>query len=205
MTGTPAFTMLTPGIRAAYQTGVNSHDRHASVATVAKLAIDEGPGHCHAGTALFQTDADSFLAHPELSDEVFGPATLLITHKSREQLLEMARTMEGQLTATIHGTEEDLREYADLLAIVETRVGRMVFNGFPTGVEVCHAMVHGGPYPATSDGRSTSVGTRAVFRFTRQVCYQNFPEAALPDELKDANPLGICRLVDGTLTRDNVK
>lgn len=201
MTGTPAFTMLTPGIRSAYQSGVTSHDQHAAVATVAKLDIDQGPGHCHAGTALFQTDADSFLAHPELSDEVFGPATLLITHQSREQLLEMARTMEGQLTATIHGTEEDLREYADLLAIVETRVGRMVFNGFPTGVEVCHAMVHGGPYPATSDGRSTSVGTRAVFRFTRQVCYQNFPDAALPDELKDANPLGIWRLVDGQMAK----
>jgi NADP-dependent aldehyde dehydrogenase len=95
-----------------------------------------------------------------------------------------------------------LREFSDLLAILETKVGRLVFNSFPTGVEVCHAMVHGGPYPATSDGRSTSVGTRAIFRFTRQVCYQSFPDAALPDELKNGNPLGIWRMMDGQFTRE---
>ena len=111
------------------------------------------------------------------------------------------RTLEGQLTGTIHGTEEDLRENRELLAILETKVGRLVFNGFPTGVEVCHAMVHGGPYPATSDGRSTSVGTRAIFRFTRQVCFQSFPNVALPDELKEENPVGIWRMVDGQLAR----
>ena len=88
-----------------------------------------------------------------------------------------------------------------MLAILETKVGRLVFNGFPTGVEVCHAMTHGGPYPATADGRSTSVGTRAIERFARPVCYQNFPDAALPDELKETNPLGLWRLVDGKLGR----
>src|SRR5205814_2583659 len=105
------------------------------------------------------------------------------------------------LTATIHGTEQHLHEFADLIAILENKVGRLVFNGFPTGVEVTHAMVHGGPYPSTSDGRSTSVGSQAIFRFTRLVCYQGFPESALPPELIDANPLGIWRMVDGKMTR----
>jgi NADP-dependent aldehyde dehydrogenase len=118
--------------------------------------------------------------------------------------LAIARSLEGHLTATIHGTEEDLHNFSDLIAILETKVGRLIVNGYPTGVEVTHAMVHGGPYPSTSDGRSTSVGSQAIFRFTRLVCYQNFPNAALPDELKDANPLGICRMIDGNLRRDPV-
>ena len=95
----------------------------------------------------------------------------------------------------------DIRDAGELIAVLETKVGRIVFNGFPTGVEVCHAMVHGGPYPATSDGRSTSVGTRAIFRFTRQLCYQGCPDAVLPDELKDSNPLGIWRMIDGEWKR----
>ena len=130
------------------------------------------------------------------------PTTLLVRHSSRDQILEIARSLEGHLTATIHGTEQDLHEFADLIAILESRVGRLVFNGFPTGVEVTHAMVHGGPYPSTSDGRSTSVGSQAIFRFTRLVCYQGFPDSALPDELKDRNPLGIWRMVDGQMSRD---
>jgi len=117
--------------------------------------------------------------------------------------LKIARQLEGHLTATIHGNAQDLRDFADLIAILETKVGRLIFNGFPTGVEVTHAMVHGGPYPATSDGRSTSVGSQAIFRFARPVCYQGFPDQALPEELKDKNPLGIWRMVDGQMTRDS--
>jgi hypothetical protein len=141
------------------------------------------------GGALFETDARSFLADENLAAEIFGPATLLVRHSNREEVLEAARNLDGHLTATIHGTEQDLEEFSDLIAILERKVGRLVFNGFPTGVEVSHAMVHGGPYPATSDGRSTSVGSQAIFRFCRPVCYQGFPQAALPDALKDANPL----------------
>jgi alpha-ketoglutaric semialdehyde dehydrogenase len=140
----------------------------------------------------------------DLESEIFGPTTLLVGHSSREQVLAIARSLEGHLTATIHGTEEDLRDYTDLVAILETKVGRLIFNGYPTGVEVTHAMVHGGPYPSTSDGRSTSVGTQAIFRFTRLVCYQSFPDPALPAELKDGNPLGIFRMLDGQMTRDPV-
>ena len=138
---------------------------------------------------------------PSLDEEVFGPTTLLVQHSSREEVLDIARALEGHLTATIHGTAADLREFADLVAILEDKVGRLIFNGFPTGVEVSHAMVHGGPYPSTSDGRSTSVGSQAILRFARPVCYQDFPDNSLPEELKDANPLGIWRMVDGEMTR----
>jgi alpha-ketoglutaric semialdehyde dehydrogenase len=130
-------------------------------------------------------------------DEVFGPSTLVVHCETRGQMLAAAEQLEGQLTATIHGTPEDLMANRELIALLETKAGRLLFNGFPTGVEVCHAMTHGGPYPATADGRSTSVGTRAIERFVRPICYQNFPDAALPEELRDANPLGLWRLVDG--------
>jgi 2,5-dioxopentanoate dehydrogenase len=105
--------------------------------------------------------------------------------------------MDGNLTATILGTADDLCEFSDLSSLLETKVGRLIFNGSPTGVEVCEAMVHGGPYPATSDGRSTSVGGRAIFRFTCPVCFQNFPDIALPPELQESNPMGIWRMEDG--------
>ena len=154
------------------------------------------------GAALFEADAESFLQNPELAAEVFGPATLIVRHSTRAQVLEIARNLDGHLTATIHGTEADLQEFSDLIAILRNKVGRLVFNGFPTGVEVSHAMVHGGPYPATSDGRSTSVGSEAIFRFSRPVCYQGFPESTLPDELRDGNHLGIWRMVDGEMTRN---
>jgi NADP-dependent aldehyde dehydrogenase len=152
---------------------------------------------CSAGAAVFETDVRSWLDDPGLQDEIFGPATLLVGARSRDELLEIARSLDGNLTATILGTEDDLLEFSELIAVLEQKVGRVLFNGFPTGVEVCEAMVHGGPYPATSDGRSTSVGGRAILRFTRPVCYQDFPNGALPAELQEGNPLGIGRLEDG--------
>ena len=147
--------------------------------------------------SVFETSTVEFLNTPDLNDEIFGPTTLLIRSSKHEELLDIARSLEGQLTASVHGSEDDLNEYADLIAILETKVGRLIFNGFSTGVEVCPAMVHGGPYPATSDSRSTAVGSRAIDRFARLVCYQNFPDSALPDELKEANPLRLRRMVDG--------
>jgi NADP-dependent aldehyde dehydrogenase len=132
-----------------------------------------------------------------LEEEVFGPSTLAITASSKDELFQAAKQLGGHLTATILGTEEDLHEYAELVSVLEQKVGRVLLNGYPTGVEVCHAMVHGGPYPATTDSRTTSVGTLAIHRFTRPVCYQNFPQGLLPAELKDDNPLGIWRLVNG--------
>lgn len=201
MSKSDSFTMLTPGISSSYQAGVSSREKHPRLKPLVEHAVQQQPIACRSDSALFQTDAHSFLADPDLGAEVFGPCTTLVTYTDHAELIDVARTMEGQLTATIHGTEEDLKQESDLIRILETKAGRVLFNGYPTGVEVCHAMVHGGPYPATSDGRSTSVGTRAITRFARLVCYQNFPDAAVPDELKEGNPLGILRMIDGGITR----
>ena len=178
-----------------------SRQAHAQVSTVAQ-ASSNGAGKNYAAPVLMEIDAEDLLGKPELATEVFGPSALVIRYDSREQLIALAGGIEGQLTATLHGTDADLAAFADLIAILERKAGRLIVNGFPTGVEVCHAMVHGGPYPATSDSRATSVGTYSIYRFVRPVCYQDFPQASLPEELKDANPLGIMRLVDGQLTRD---
>ena len=143
------------------------------------------------------TDAANFQKHPELAEEVFGPFALFISAAIMAELENIARGLEGQLTATIHGTTEDLERAATLLKILERKAGRLIINGFPTGVEVSPAMNHGGPYPATTDVRYTSVGTAALLRFVRPVCYQNFPPTLLPDALKDENPLGLRRMIDG--------
>jgi 2,5-dioxopentanoate dehydrogenase len=187
MARTPDQTMLTPAILTNYRNGVSERMSHAAVQTIG-------------ASALFKTTAADLLAHPELAEELFGPSTLVVVYK--DELVDLITALEGQLTVTIHGTEDDLNANQDLVRLLETKAGRLVFNGFPTGVEVGHAMVHGGPFPATSDGRTTSVGTRAIFRFTRQVCFQDFPNSALPAELKEENPLGIWRMVDGKIKHD---
>jgi len=193
--------MLTEGISKSYRSGIASRQAHSHVNTVAQAASNEA-GNTYAAPVLMQIDAKELLSNPELATEVFGPSALVIHYNSREQLMELAGAIEGQLTATLHGSEADLAAFADLIAILERKAGRLIVNGFPTGVEVCHAMVHGGPYPATSDSRATSVGTYSIYRFVRPVCYQDFPLASLPDELKNGNPLRIMRLIDGQLTRD---
>jgi alpha-ketoglutaric semialdehyde dehydrogenase len=195
--------MLTEGISKSYHSGIADRQAHSRVNTVAQ-ATSDGAGKNYAAPVLMQIDAKDLLAKPALSTEVFGPSALVIRYDSCEQLMELAGAIEGQLTATLHGSDSDLDAFADLIAILERKAGRLIVNGFPTGVEVCHAMVHGGPYPATSDSRATSVGTYSIYRFVRPVCYQDFPQAALPEELKDANPLGIMRLIDGQLTREAV-
>jgi 2,5-dioxopentanoate dehydrogenase len=197
---TKPHALLTRGILSSYSAAISDRKKIDSVRVLSQSARSGDAAGFVPNVQLFETDADSFLVQ-DLDDEIFGPTTLLVRHSSREQLLSIARSLEGHLTTTIHGTEQDLRDFADLIAILETKVGRLVFNGFPTGVEVTHAMVHGGPYPSTSDGRSTSVGTAAIFRFARPVCYQGFPDAALPDELKEANPLGIWRMVNGEMRK----
>jgi 2,5-dioxopentanoate dehydrogenase len=195
--------MLTEGISKSYRSGIAGRQAQGCVETVAQVSSGSA-GINYAAPVLMQIDAKDLLANPELSTEVFGPSALVIRYDSREQLMELACAVEGQLTATLHATDADLAAFADLIAILERKAGRLIVNGFPTGVEVCHAMVHGGPYPATSDSRATSVGTYSIYRFVRPVCYQDFPQAALPEELKDANPLGIMRLIDGQLTREEV-
>ena len=199
VTGSSHFHLLTSAIHSSYDAAIAKRKADSSVKLLAEKPPSGAAGFC-ADPMVFETDANSFIGS-DLDDEIFGPTTLLVRHSSREQVLAIARSLEGHLTATVHGTEQDLRDFADLIAILETKVGRLIFNGFPTGVEVTHAMVHGGPYPSTSDGRSTSVGTQAIFRFTRLVCYQGFPESALPEELKETNPLGIWRMIDGSFKK----
>jgi len=201
VTHSAPFHLLTSVIRNSYGTGIRARRTKPGVKVIAEA---EPGGELGVGAALFETDAEAFLRDSDLASEIFGPSTLVVRHSERDQVLRIARELEGHLTATIHGTEQDLRDWSGLIAILEEKVGRLIFNGFPTGVEVCHAMVHGGPFPATSDGRSTSVGTQAIYRFSRPVCYQSFPDSALPEELKDSNPLGIWRLVDGEMTNESI-
>ena len=201
VTSSTPFHVLTSAIHSSYGAAIAGRKTDATVTLVAEAPqLPSGAGFA-VSSALFETDAASFLGS-DLDAEIFGPTTLLVQHSSREEVLGIAHSLEGHLTASIYGTEQDLRDFTDLIAILENRVGRLVFNEFPTGVEVCDAMVHGGPYPSTSDGRFTSVGTRAIFRFARPVCYQGFPDEALPEELRDANPLGIWRMVDGKMTQE---
>ncbi len=191
--GVAPAAMLNTHILKSYATVVGARMADTRVRSV---AIADAVSN-RASAALFEADAETFLKTPELSEEMFGPASILVRYSGIEQALELARTMEGNLTATIHHAPGDEADCARLISALETRVGRIVFNGYPTGVEVCQAMVHGGPYPSTSDGRSTSVGGRAIDRFVRAVCYQDAPSAVLPEELRDGNPAGITRLVNG--------
>jgi NADP-dependent aldehyde dehydrogenase len=196
-------TMLSEKIAQGYQQQVSKFDTASGVKVVGKSKTSPSPNS--SSGRVFQTDAATFLQNPELSEEVFGPSTLHVNAASKEELMRLAVNLEGHLTATLQATEADLREYADLVEILERKVGRLIINGYPTGVEVCHSMVHGGPFPATTDSRTTSVGTGAILRFSRPVCYQGFPQFLLPEELKDHNPLGIWQTVNGERTKEGLK
>ena len=189
-----AATMLTPGISNAYRSGVQRIASHPAVETVARGQ----PGGANAGQpAFFSTSASSFLQDHALAEEVFGAASVLVRAPDVETMRGIVERLEGQLTITLQMDDDDLEFARALLPVLERKAGRILVNGFPTGVEVAHAMVHGGPFPATSDGRSTSVGTLAIHRFLRPVSYQAFPPGLLPESLRDANKLRIPRRMDG--------
>lgn len=198
LAGLEAHTMLTPGICDAYRTGVERLASHPRVREIAR-----GPeGGSHAcRPALFVTTADDFLGDPALQEEVFGASSLIIECQGAEEMNRVASHLEGQLTATLQMDEGDADTARRLLPMLERRAGRVMANGWPTGVEVCDAMVHGGPWPATSDARTTSVGTRAIERFLRPVCYQDIPDSLLPEAVREGNPLSLSRLVDGKRER----
>ena len=147
------------------------------------------------------TSAQVFLKNPHLQEEVFGPFTLLVTYKNGDELMQLVKALHGQLTATVFGETHELGHQRNLIHELNQIAGRLIINGVPTGVEVCHAMQHGGPYPASTDGRFTSVGTEAVRRFVRPVAYQDFPVELLPEALQNGNPLGIWRKVDGVFEK----
>ncbi len=188
-------TMLTPGIHASFEKGVEALAKHDAVTTVARGKVGEGVNQ--AVGALFRTDADAFLADRALGHEVFGSSSIVVACRDLDELKKVIASLEGQLTATLQIDAEDEAETKSLIPVLADRVGRILVNGWPTGVEVAPAMVHGGPFPATSDGRTTSVGTAAIYRFLRPVSLQNMPASLLPDALADANPWGIARRIDG--------
>ena len=196
-------TMLYPGILRGYDDAAG-HAAAIPGVTHTRAAQPADPSRNEAAPTLFETDVVTWIANHRLHDEIFGPASLVVRCGSDADLQRVASALEGTLTATVYGTADDLTKHRDLLAILETKAGRLIFNGYPTGVEVSPAMHHGGPWPATADPKFTSVGTAAILRFLRPLCYQNLPDAALPLELRTANPLGIWRTVDGRLTRDAI-
>jgi len=196
-----AGVMLTPGIAAAYAAGVKLLAEHERVETIAMGQATSGG--CDARAHFFATDAASFLGHAELRDEIFGPSSMLVRCRDIDEMGNLLGCLEGQLTATLQMDSGDVPLARRLLPLLEDKVGRILVNGFPTGVEVSHAMVHGGPFPATTDSRSTSVGSAAIDRFLRPVCYQNFPVDLLPAALADVNVLAIPRVIDGNVVLPN--
>ncbi|HEX6994249.1 MAG TPA: aldehyde dehydrogenase (NADP(+)) [Gammaproteobacteria bacterium] len=195
-------TMLTAGILESFE---RARGAAIGVEGVRVIAASKAPAESgSAAPSIAWTEAANFLARPSLANEVFGPFALVIGCSDTEEMLRCLTSLGGQLTATLHANDADLATARALIDAAERRAGRVILNGFPTGVEVCAAMHHGGPYPATTDVRFTSVGTAAILRFARPVCYQNFPDDLLPAELKDANPYRILRTVNGELTRDAV-
>lgn len=193
--------MLHQGISDRFEQGAARFQKTPGVSVAGKSSAEAAKGHAPA--LVFATDAKTFQSQSALSEELFGPSTVLVSCGTTEELESIARSLSGQLTATIHGTEEDLAQHQNLVAILRQKVGRLVFNQFPTGVEVCPSMQHGGPYPATTDSRSTSVGAFAIKRFARPVCFQNFPDAALPVELQNKNSRNLWRLIDNRLTKED--
>jgi NADP-dependent aldehyde dehydrogenase len=178
----PAATMLTPGIARAYTAGVQTVGAQPGVVTLANGPAATAPNQ--ASPALWRVSAEEFMRNARLSDEVFGPASLLVVCRDEGELLAVARHLEGQLTATLQLERDDQELAHRLLPVLETKAGRVLANGWPTGVEVCAAMVHGGPYPSTFDARYTSVGSRAIERFVRPVCYQDLPDWLFPESLQ---------------------
>lgn len=155
----------------------------------------------YAAQSLFHLSGDAYLKNPDFHEEIFGPVSIVVSCDDEEQLKEVILSLKGQLTGTIIGAESELEQYRDLVTSMQEKIGRILFNGVPTGVEVNAAMHHGGPYPATTDSRYTSVGSRAIRRWLRPLCYQNWPDTELPPALQNANPLSIYREVNKILTK----
>ena len=197
----PAGTMLHRGILSAYEQGLKRSCGVSGV-SVTESGVAAAPERTESRAALLQVSGDDFQKHSELAEEIFGPSTVLVRCSSPEQMANIARSLPGSLTATVHGTEQDLKDFAELIALLAARAGRVIFNGYPTGVEVSPAMHHGGPWPATTDAKYTSVGTAAILRFARPVCFQSFPQASLPPELQDGNPRNIWRMTNGQWGKD---
>jgi len=194
-------TMLNNAIYNAYLTGVRSLQSAPEITLLAASGECNNELHQAQPVAHVVSAAD-FMSNKWFSNEIFGPATLFINCKNEIELQDILQSLEGQLTTTIHAAAEDEKDLKPIINIIVKKAGRIIYGGYPTGVEVCHSMQHGGPFPATTDARSTSVGTGAIYRFVRPVAYQDFPDHLLPEALQRSNPLNILRLVDGNWTKD---
>ena len=199
MAATPHGTMLNQNVCQSYY---QKRDELATKTDIATVLQGENLAGTGQGTsALYRIEGSRFISDDGLQAEVFGPSTLVVVCRGQKELMEAIRHCHGQLTGTVMGISEELEQFRDCIAALQEKVGRLIFNGVPTGVEVCHAMIHGGPFPASGNSQYTSVGADAIKRFVRPVCFQDCPEALLPNELKDANPKGIFRKVDGVWGR----
>ena len=195
--------MLHAGICAAYKEGTSKMLNQQGLQVITQAAVEAGDME---GVPLVASvNATDFLNNPHFTEEIFGPYSLAVICDDKVQLIQALQSLKGQLTSTIIATDKDIEDYADVIEVQHTLAGRILLNGAPTGVEVCASMVHGGPYPATTDARFTSVGTTAIKRWVRPICLQDFTNSMLPDELKNENPLGILRLVNDVYTRDAIQ
>ncbi len=194
--------MLHSGICASYKNGLAQMLKQQGLQVVAQSSTEakEGEGK----PLLSSVSADDFLQNNHFTEEVFGPYSLAVVCDDKDQLIQALQSLKGQLTTTLIATDKDVEEFSDVIELQQTLAGRILLNGAPTGVEVCASMAHGGPYPATTDARFTSVGTTAIKRWVRPLCFQNFTQTMLPDELKNENPLGILRLVNNGYTREAI-
>jgi 2,5-dioxopentanoate dehydrogenase len=196
-------TMLHPGISKSY---TENRARALAQKDVQTIAVSDAQPQTNQGVpTIASASGEAFLNNPVLHQEVFGPYSIVIRCKDSHEMLEVTRRLEGQLTATLMATEKDIIDNDDQVEAVKNICGRLIVNGVPTGVEVCLSMQHGGPFPATTDSRFTSVGADGIKRFARPIAYQSWPDNLLPDELKSSNPLGIWRTVNDKVTKDAVQ
>lgn len=196
--------MLNKNICKAYHDGVQIREQKSFVQILAQSVKEVNSNGNEGRPVVHAVSAEDFLSHTDLSEEIFGPASLVVLCKNNNELYEILNSMEGQLTATIHASADEVMETKTVVELITRKAGRLIYGGYPTGVEVCHSMQHGGPFPSTTDGRSTSVGTGAIYRFLRPLAYQDFPDRLLPESLQNKNPLSILRLVNGEwTTREN--
>ncbi len=200
----PPQTMLHRGICETYEAGTAVWSTIGGVKLAGQSEAEPNNEATQAACRIFSTSLNILESNEELRREVFGPCSIVASCDTLEDMLRFARSLDGQLTAAIHGTPDDLREYAPLIRVLERKAGRLIFNGFGTGIEPCPSMHHGGPYPAASHSFFTSIGTDSILRFVRPVSYQGFPDDCLPAPLQNANTGSAMRLVDSQLTRDAI-
>ncbi|KLT69773.1 aldehyde dehydrogenase (NADP(+)) [Flavobacterium sp. ABG] len=190
--------MLHSSMQADFEKGIAEKESQKGVSKVAQFKGEVLPNYGR--QTILKVSGEEFLKNQSLSHEVFGPFSILVECEDEVQLIQIINKLDGQLTGTIISEEKELQKHQAVIFALQNRVGRLIFNGVPTGVEVCASMLHGGPYPASSDSRFTAVGTHAVYRWVRPLSYQNWPDDLLPAELQNNNPLQIARTVNNKLT-----